>query len=110
MLGSGEFSATVFPHKVIPAVIRCGPAYFLGMVPFALIALFAIPFDFSAIARSPATRTLIGLLTSHSLLSILAFALTVGLITATCSLYITLMQARMTGLIARRYRDEIANE
>lgn len=110
MLSSGEFSAAVFPHKVIPAIVRCGPVYFLGVLPFALVGLFTMPFDFAAFVSSPASHRLISLLTHHSLLSILAFALTVGLITATGSLYITLVQARITGLIARRYRDEIEND
>lgn len=107
VLTDGQSSAALLPHKVIPAITRCAPAYFLGVLPFALIALLSLHFDFEAAISSSASHGLIDLFSQQSLVSLLAFALTVGLVTAACSLYMTLVQARITGLIARRYRDEI---
>lgn len=73
------------PHKVLPAIFRCLPGYLVCVVGVAVVLL---------IPPSRSTASIVPYLLQ-------TFLLAIG------SLYISVVQARITGLTGRRYRDRI---
>lgn len=79
---------SALPHRVVPAIIRAAPAYFVTVVMLLLVAKLGQALNTALLKTLP-------LLIGH-------------LISAVTALCLLIVHARLVGLIGRRHREEIA--